>query len=90
MRSRDRILKSLEASYREPFSRAKEREDADEMSRLDLEFQRDQIHLEVLLDIRDLLAAEEPAPVPPETSLLDEGSALIEKAGKLRRVTRLR
>jgi hypothetical protein len=90
MRSRDRILKSLEAAYRERFTLAKEREDADEMTRLDFEFQKDQVHLEVLLDIRELLTPVEEVPPREDKSLLDEGTALIEKAGKFRRLTRLR
>ena len=90
MRTRDRILKSLETAYRERFAHAKEREDAEEMSRLDFELQKEQIHLEVLLDIRELLSPIEAPEVRQETSLLDEGTALMEKAGTLRRLTRLR
>jgi hypothetical protein len=89
MRDRRRILDSLEATYREAFAAAKERQDLDAMARLDLDFQRDQLQLEVLLDIRDVLAPVEEGP-PKERSLLDEGSALIEKAGALRRIVRLR
>lgn len=90
MRKRQKILSSLEGSFREAFERAEERDDKTEMLRLDLEFQRDQIHLEVLLDIRDLLLPVEDAGDEGRTSLLDEGSALIEKAGALRRIVRLR
>lgn len=91
MRTRDRILSSLEAAYREAFEQAKAREDAQEMSRLDFQFQRDQLRMEVLLDIRELLTAEEDAAAPKERgSLLDEGSALVEKAQALRKLTRLR
>ena len=89
MRSRNKVLASLESTYREAFERAKENEDANEMARLDLDFQRDQIHLEVLLDMRDLLASTLVEPEKDERSLIDEGSALIEKAGALRRMTRL-
>lgn len=60
MRPRDRILSNLESTYREAFEAAKARDDQVEMARLDFEFQRDQIHLEVLLDLRTLLA-ERPA-----------------------------
>jgi hypothetical protein len=89
MRDRHKILDSLEASYREAFAAAKGRDDAAAMAGLDLDFQRDQLQLEVLLDIRDILApVEEEA--PREKSLLEEGSALIEKAGALRRIVRLR
>jgi hypothetical protein len=90
MRSRDRVLASLESTYREAFARAEAKEDQDEMARLDFEFQRDQVRLEILLDIRDLLAPREAPPAGETSSLLKEGSALIQKAGKLRRITRLR
>jgi hypothetical protein len=89
VRNRRKVLDSLEATYREAFERAKAQDDADEMVRLDLDFQRDQLQLEVLLDIRDLLLPAEPATDKEGRSLIDEGSALIEKAGKLRRMTRL-
>ena len=89
MRDRRRILDSLEATYREAFAAAKQRDDLATMARLDLDFQRDQLHLEVLLDIRDVLAPVEEE-TPKERSLLQEGSALIEKAGALRRIVRLR
>lgn len=90
MRSRERIVSSLESAYREMFDRAREQGDAGAMARLDFEFQKDQIELEVLLDIRDLLAP--PGEDTPERkgNLLDEGSALVEKAQALRRITRLR
>jgi hypothetical protein len=52
------------------------------MARLDLEYQRDQLHLEVLLDLRDLLLPE-----PPQE---DKTSSLIEKAQQIRRLTKLR
>ncbi len=90
MRDRRKVLASLESAYREAFERASERDDAGEMSRLDLDFQKDQLQLEVLLDIRDLLISEEPVSEEEKTSLLKEGSALIEKAGAMRRMTRLR
>ena len=89
MRDRRKILDSLEATYREAFAAAKQRDDLATMARLDLDFQRDQLHLEVLLDIRDVLAPVEEEP-PKERTLLEEGSALIEKAGALRRIVRLR
>lgn len=89
MRNRKKILASLESTYREAFARAKERDDSDEMVRLDLDFQRDQIQLEVLLDIRELLMSEQLEPEREQKSLIKEGSALIEKAGALRRMTRL-
>ena len=82
MRGRDRVLQSLEKVYRGAFSEAEQSGDAERMARLDLEYQRDQLHLEVLLDIRDLLSPE----APPEPDAV----SLIEKAQKLRKLTKLR
>ena len=81
MRSRSRVLQSLEGVYREAFEEARSREDKQAMAHLELEYQRDQIQLEVLLDIRDLLSA----PVAEE-----KGSSLLEKAQALRQITKLR
>jgi hypothetical protein len=63
MRSRDRIVANLESVYREAYERAKETDDKDRMLDLDASFQREQLILEVLLDVRDALAAfgEKPA-----------------------------
>ena len=63
MRSRDRIVANLESVYREAYDRAKETDDKDRMLDLDASFQREQLILEVLLDVRDALAAfgEKPA-----------------------------
>lgn len=80
MRSRDRVLQSLETVYRESFEGARNRGDEAEMARLELEYQRDQLHLEVLLDVRDLLSAPEP----------EEKTSLLDKAQKLRGLTKLR
>ncbi|MGD2045193.1 MAG: hypothetical protein PVJ80_04395 [Gemmatimonadota bacterium] len=80
MRSRDRVLQSLENVYREAFKAADAAGDASAMARLDLEYQREQLHMEVLLDIRELLTPEQP----------DETKSLLEKAQQLRRLTKLR
>ena len=63
MRSRDRIVANLESVYREAYERAKETDDKNRMLDLDASFQREQLILEVLLDVRDALAAfgEKPA-----------------------------
>lgn len=90
MRSRSRIVSSLESAYREAFDRARESGDREAMASLDFEFQKNQIELEVLLDIRELLTPAEEPMVTEKTSLIDEGSALVEKAQALRRITRLR
>lgn len=81
MRSRSRVLQSLESVYREAFENARERDDRAEMARLDLEYQRDQLQLEVLLDLRELLSAAEPE---------EKGPSLLERAQTLRKLTKLR
>ena len=80
MRSRDRVLQSLEKVYRGAFSAAEEAGDADMMARLDIGYQRDQLELELLLDIRDLLTPEEK----------DATTSLLEKAQQIRKLTKLR
>ncbi len=81
MRDRQRVLDNLEKLYRTELSRDAEGEGAD-AGRLDFEFQRDQLYLEVLLDLRGLLgeSSEDPSAT----------SSLLEKAQKLRNLTRLR
>ena len=54
MRPRDKILGNLEAIYRESFDRAKESADDRRMADLENSYMRDQLMLEILLDIRDL------------------------------------
>ena len=56
----------------------------DSMARLDFEFQRDQLRLEVLLDVRDQLAR--PAGEPEGTKV----TSLIDRAQQLKNLTRLR
>ena len=81
MRDRQRILDNLEKLYRGELNRNAGSEGADG-GRLDFEFQRDQLYLEVLLDLRDL-SGDTPA---EEKST----SSLLEKAQQLRNLTRLR
>lgn len=80
MRSRERVLQSLENVYRDAFNAADAEDDRAAMARLDLEYQRDQLHLEILMDIRELLTPEQP----------DQTTSLLEKAQQLRRLTKLR
>jgi hypothetical protein len=88
MRARERVLQSLDNVYRDAFQSADAEGDKQEMARLDVEYQREQLHLEVLLDIRELLS---PASDPEEEeSIVDKGSALLDKARNLRKITRLR
>ena len=52
-RPRDRILANLESLYREAYDRARTAGDERRMADLDAAYQREQLLLEVLLDIRD-------------------------------------
>ena len=83
MRERTRILGNLERVYRGAFEEAEERSDQDRMGRLDFEFQRDQLVLEVLLDVRDLLWSE-----PAEGG--ESGPSLLDRAKALKDLARLR
>lgn len=56
MRSRDQILTNLETAYREQYSRAAADSLPRRMEELDAGYLRDQLMLEVLLDVRDLLS----------------------------------
>ena len=78
MRPRDRILANLESIYREADDRAKAAGDGGRMSDLDSAYMRDQLMLEILLDIRDLFS------VAPAAS----GGTALEKLEALRRLTR--
>lgn len=80
MRSRERILGNLEQIYRESYERARAEESDTRMSDLDNAYMRDQLMLEILLDIRDLFAV---APAAPE-----QGRSALEKLETLRRIAR--
>jgi hypothetical protein len=64
-RSRERIMSNLDEMYREAFDRAKASDEADihaegaapnaQMTTLDFAYRREQLYLEILLDIRDAL-----------------------------------
>jgi hypothetical protein len=79
MRSRDRILANLDAVYRESYERARAEGLPGRMSELDSAYVRDQLVLEILLDIRDLFS------VAPAAS---GGTSALEKLEMLRRLTR--
>jgi hypothetical protein len=85
MRTRHQILDSLEASYVQALRAAEERGDARESSRLELDFVRDQLQLEVLLDVRALL-------LPAEEGTEEGGGVkgLLDTAARIRNLTRLR
>lgn len=79
-RPREKILENLESIYREAYERAKAIDDPGRMMDLDASYQREQLLLEVLMDVRDALyALGEPA----------EKSAL-EKLQALKKLTKLR
>jgi hypothetical protein len=80
MRSRDRILTNLESIYRESYDRAKQSGEAGRMIDLDSAYMRDQLMLEILLDIRDLFS------VAPAAS----GGSALEKLEAIRRLAKLR
>src|SRR2546428_8676780 len=74
-RPRERVLANLESIYREAYERAKAAGDQARMADLDAAYQREQLLLEVLLDVRDALAAR-PADVaagPEKSSRGDPG-----------------
>lgn len=85
MRDRETILSNLEQVYREAYERARQADDSEEMDRLDFRFQRDQLLLEAILDVRQLLALPE-----RDAEQEEEESSLLEKAEALRRIARLR
>ena len=80
-RSRHQILDNLDTVYREAYGRAKKIGDDARMLDLDASYQREQLILEVLLDVRDALInmGEEST---SKTSL--------EKLAALRRLTRFK
>jgi hypothetical protein len=80
MRSRDRILANLETIYRESYDQAKELAEKGRMLDLESAYMRDQLMLEILLDIRDLFS------VAPAAS----GGSALEKLEAVRRLTKLR
>ncbi len=80
-RPRERILQNLETIYREAYDQASKLGDKDRMAQLDASFQREQLILEVLLDIRDALGALADAPNSKST---------LEKLEALRKLTKLR
>jgi hypothetical protein len=57
MRSRDRILANLDSIYRESYDRARADGLGSRMAELDWAYRRDQLMLEILLDIRDAFSA---------------------------------
>jgi hypothetical protein len=81
MRSRDRILANLETIYRESYDRARTGGQDARMAELDWAYMRDQLMLEILLDIRDLFSVAPAA---------QAGGTALEKLEAIRRLTKLR
>lgn len=84
MRSRSQIVDSLEGVYREAYQKAESAGDAARMASLDLGFQRDQVLLEVLLDVRDGLGGLSGSESSDEPGLLDRAKAIRKFTKKLR------
>ena len=82
MRPRDRILDNLETIYRESFERARAAGDDARMSELEWAYVRDQLMLEILLDVRDLFT------VTPAAG--EKSPTALEQLERLRRLTQLR
>lgn len=82
MRSRERILTNLEELYRESYERARSSGDQRRVEDLDAGFVRDQLMLEILLDIRDLFSVAPAATAKSPTAL--------EQLESIRRLTKLR
>ena len=80
-RRRDKILSNLESIYREAYDRAKTIDDPGRMLDLDASYQREQLLLEVLLDIRDEIGSIGEVPT---------GKSTLEKLQTLRNLTKLR
>ncbi len=87
-RSRDRILGNLESIYREAYERAKAASDQVRMADLDAAYQREQLLLEVLLDIRDALASITSSAAPGSGKT--PGSDPITALETIHRITKLR
>ena len=61
-RPRQQILDNLDSVYREAYERAKAAKDDRRMADLDAAYQREQLLLEVLLDIRDGISGADLTP----------------------------
>ena len=80
-RPRQRIMDNLESIFREAYERAKGVDDPTRMADLDSSYQREQLLLEVLLDIREALE---------ETSKKSPAQGAMEKINMLRKIVKPR
>jgi hypothetical protein len=80
-RPRQDVLANLETIYRDAYDRATKAGDKERMAQLDWSYQREQLILEVLMDVRDALGA-----------IGDTASSksALEKLETLRKLTKLR
>jgi hypothetical protein len=81
-RTRERILANLEAIYREAFDRARAAGDQARMADLDAAYQREQLLLEVLLDVRDAVTTRPGQPAasgPDPIAALQTVSKIIKR-----------
>ena len=76
-RPRDRILANLESIYRDAYDRAEKAGDKQRMLDLDAAYQREQLLLEVLLDIRDAVESD----AKPSGGTFEKLAALRRLAG---------
>ena len=90
VRLRQQILDNLDSVYREAYDRAKKAGDERRMADLDAAYQREQLLLEVLLDIRDGLRAPPPSPPPSAPPKQDSGTNPLAALDTIRRITKLR
>jgi hypothetical protein len=79
-RPREKILANLDTVFREAYQRAKALDDKPRMTELDASYQREQLILEVLLDIRDAIHTIGDAP---------SAQGALDKLQTLRKLTRL-
>ena len=89
-RPRSRILANLEAVYREAYNRAKEAGDKARMLDLDAAYQREQLLLEVLLDIRDGREQAPEAPPPSQTAHGGGVRGAVDTLQSLHKLTKLK
>jgi len=89
MRSRHRILNSLEKAYLDSYRHAESAGDEDRMIVLDRDYQRDQIFLEALLDLRDLFKGLSDAR-PADPGATEKAKSFLDQARSLKKLTRLR
>ncbi len=82
MRSRDRILGNLEQIYRESFEHARTAGEHARLVDLDNAYMRDQLMLEILLDIRDLFAVTPAAPAASGKTAMEQLQALRRLTGR--------